>query len=101
VSVIAFSGFIVVAQHADPIDDERQSILERVDRASRRSRQAPNDNLGERPSIKHVPFVDQQFGFLVGDDTNSRPALSISPTAGGPRFDLSVFYVKAAWLRHA
>jgi hypothetical protein len=40
----------------------------------------PNDDFDERPGIKHVPFVEQQFRLHVGVNTNSGSMLSITPT---------------------
>ncbi len=34
-------------------------------------RHSPNDNLDNRPTVKDVPFVDQQLGLHVGENTNT------------------------------
>gem|GEM_PF-4981589 len=64
--MIALARFIVVAQDAHFIDDERQPVLEGVARASHRSWQPPYDYFDKRTRIKHMPFIDQQFRRHVG-----------------------------------
>jgi hypothetical protein len=78
VSVITFAGFIIVSQDATPFDDERQTILEPMNRGLERSWQSPNDDLDKHASTKNVPFVNEQLGAHVGVNTNRRGISSIT-----------------------
>jgi hypothetical protein len=69
--MITLARFIIVAQDADFIDDERQPVLEGVARASCRSWQPPYNYLDKRTCIKHMPFVDQQLRRHVGVYNNT------------------------------
>jgi hypothetical protein len=65
VAVIAFAGFIVVAQHANAIDDQRKTVLERMNRSTCRSRQSPYDDFDKCPRVQDMSFVKQQFRLML------------------------------------
>jgi hypothetical protein len=69
--MVTLACLVVITQHADFIDYERQSILERVKRTTHRSRHSPNDNLDERSRVKHMAFIDQQLRRHVVICTNA------------------------------
>src|SRR6266849_9405035 len=79
VPMVALARLVIVAQHANPIDNQRQPILERMARTPRRPRQPPNRDLDERTRVKHVPFIGEQLGFHVGG-YNNVPLLSKTQT---------------------
>ena len=55
--LVAHARFSVVTRGHKLSCDERQPILEPMDRTSRRSIETPNDNFDKRPGIRHVTFV--------------------------------------------
>jgi hypothetical protein len=80
VPMVALTRLIIVTQHANSIDYERQPILVPVLRACRRPRQLPNDDLDESSDIQDVPFVYQQVA-SCRKNSNMRYVMSKPPTA--------------------
>jgi hypothetical protein len=59
VLMMALSRFIIEAQHATPVDDKRQPILEAVRTAAGRNRQLPNHQFREAGLAENPPFLKQ------------------------------------------
>ena len=62
VPVIAFAGFVIVAQNANAVADKGQAIFEAVPRSPDRGGHTPDDNFDEGLFVEDVPLVQQQFG---------------------------------------
>ena len=69
--VIALPRFIVVTQYADSVDDQGQSILEKVAAPGKRGRKAPHHHLNKGHLGNRVSFVQHQGGFHVGENNKS------------------------------
>jgi hypothetical protein len=57
--VISLSCFVVVAQYADAIDDERETVFEPVTASPHRIRHAPENEFDEDAFAQPVAFADQ------------------------------------------
>jgi hypothetical protein len=71
VPVIAFSVFVVIAQHALLFDHVRQAVLEKVQRGWNRLWNMPDHHFDERVGGDDYPASNQGYGLHVGDNTNT------------------------------
>jgi hypothetical protein len=60
VSVVTLASLVVVTKHAYSLDDEREAVFVRVSGAGRRTRQLPNNELGESTIPQDMPFLEQE-----------------------------------------
>lgn len=79
-AMIAFAGFVIIAQHANAAFDQRESVFETMVRTFCWLRKAPYDKLHESIFAYDMALVEQRLGPHVGVDTIIDVALSISPT---------------------
>jgi hypothetical protein len=71
--MIAFSGFIIVSQHTDIIDDIGQCIFEIVIRSRHWFWHPPKAQFGKRVFGYLITLIEQQNRLHVGADTIMAP----------------------------
>jgi hypothetical protein len=77
--VIALSAFIVVAQHASLFDHIREVIFEQVLCGRNRLWNMPNHYFDKCVGSDDYPATNEGCGLHLGENTNTRPVLSITP----------------------
>ena len=80
VPVITLSAFVVVTQHALLFDYVCQPVFKRMRRGRDRLGNVPDHHLDECVGSNDDPATSQRYSAHVGDSTNSRRMLSITPT---------------------
>jgi hypothetical protein len=68
--VVTFTGFVVIAENADSVGYERESVFVGVAASSQRSWNAPDRDLNEGRFRKDQPIAKKQLGH-VGLYTNN------------------------------
>ena len=86
--MVALADLIVVAQHTNIIMNEGQSVFECMRRPRQWAWQLPNYQLGECSFTDQIVLAQQQFGFHVGEYTNSHWCCQQHQQAANERNDV-------------